>query len=733
MDTSAHPGPHMAKGSALPGAHWIGGPGHAFCRREFVLDGCPKRAVLRIVADPHSYAIGLWQVLPSKHPYDNWLVGGSFLKYRVYLNGIPVAVGPFRPLEDGIPVLHEFAVEGALQAGANALAVLSRGEARGFALALDIFFADGRTATVVSDGRWRRREGNSVYRTVCWETPGIDQFAKGGPSPGEYPEHIDGWAYPQGWKDPGFDDGDWASAESRGLVTGAVERPGVSPYRLTPCRPVMVRSLGEGNHLVDFGRAVFGGIELSAPAGGGAVEVRLAEELQPNGHARYQLRTENCFQEIWTFPPDSEPLHHLGARMFRYAEVVGWRGTFDADCLVARAIHAPFDETASAFSCSDPALVRVWEFCKVTVAHTTADVFTDCLTRERLAYEADGYITMLTHFATEGSGGTARRTLEYLTRHPSCPCEWWQFFVPLFYEYHMHSGDEAFLARHYPFLRDHTTFHHLMEGGIIRDFPRTCIVDWPEFERDGFVFGPGNAVANAMAYWDLTLLRSLAEFLGKQADAEECGARAAELREGFNRLLFDEGTGLYVDSIGSGHSSLHANLYALRFGLAPADRVGGVLDYVKRRGLACSVFTAQFYLEALFLHGEDALAVQLMTADSPRSWLGMIRRGAVATTESWLDRPKKNMSWAHPWATAPANVIVRHLFGLRPTQPGWREYAFDPRPGGLDWGELRLSTPRGPVTASFARDGRRYRVNLSEAGDGNPDESVVASAAVLLH
>ncbi len=63
--------------------------------------------------------------------------------------------------------------------------------------------------------------------------------------------------------------------------------------------------MGDGNYLIDFGRAVFGGIELASPAGGGSVELRLAEELQPNGHARFQLRTENCFREIWRFAPDS--------------------------------------------------------------------------------------------------------------------------------------------------------------------------------------------------------------------------------------------------------------------------------------------------------------------------------------------------------------------------------------------------------------------------------------------
>ena len=703
----------------LQHCEWIGGPGNAFCRKEFHADGRLGKALLRVLADPHSYAIHHWQILPSKYPYDNWLVGGSFLKFRVFLNGAQVAVGPFRALEDGVPVLHEFDITEYVNEGHNVLAVLSRGEERGFALSLSLVGENGLIREICSDESWKQLDANPVFRTVCWEVPAIEQFAKGGPSPGEYPEHLDGTRYPQGWRETSFDDAEWKHAATYGRAIGRYEMHQGSAYVLTLCRPVEVHQLGEGNYLIDFGRPVFGGIELAAPAGGGLVELRLAEELQPNGHARFQLRTENCFQEIWRFAPDSEPLHHMGTRMFRYAEVLGWRGPFGADDIVARAIGTPFRPEASSFSCSDARLEKVWQFCKDTVAHTTADVFTDCLTRERLAYEADGYVTMLTYFNTDGSLATPKRTLEYLVKHPSWPCEWWQFFIPLFYEYLMQSGDYDFVDRHYEFLRDKTPYHHLMRDGVIREFPRQCIVDWPESERDNYEFGSGNAVANALAYWDLELLGRLAGYLGRDREAGEFAECAIELRDGFNRHLFDETTGLYVDSIGSGHSSLHANLYALRFGLVPSGQRSRCLEYLKKRGMSCSVFSAQFLLETFFMFGEDKHAVALMVSDGPKSWLEMINHGAVATTESWLTNAKKNMSWAHPWGSSPANVIVRHLFGLRPTLPGWRDFVFDPKPGGLERGRFRLLTPRGPIEAAFEREGEDYRSSLQDGGSKN--------------
>ena len=308
---------------------------------------------------------------------------------------------------------------------------------------------------------------------------------------------------------------------------------------------------------------------------------------------------------------------------------------------------------------------------------------------------------MLTQFCTEGSFDTARRTLAYLIRHPTWPCEWWQCYIPLFYEYLLQSGDYGFVQSHYAFLRDETSFHALMKNGLIRDFPRERHVDWPPGCRDGYEFGQANAVPNAYACWDLDLLGRLAGWLGHECEATQFAETAADLRSGFNRDLFDEATGLYVDSLGSRHSSLHTNMYALRFGLVPAGRVGRCLEFVKSKGMACSVFTAQFLLETLFQNGEDRAAVALMTGDGERSWLDMLRHGATATTEAWLADKKPNMSWAHPWGSGPANVIVRYLFGLRPTAPGWTEYVFEPHPGGIDRGQLSITTPRGRVNASF--------------------------------
>ena len=691
--------------------NWIGGAGNRFCRRTFVLTEKPVSGRLQVWADPHSYARDFWMCKPDDCGV-TWLLGGSFLKYRLWLNGEAVGAGPFRSVGPGMAVLHEFEVGATMRAGRNVLGAICRGEKRGVGMKLIMTFADGHRETLVTDSEWRMLDGNAIFRPICWEWQNLEQHFKGFTGPGEWPEHLDGTKFPFGWLTPEYDDSRWEQAEENGVVENRAEAAGMANYVQQVVEPVRLERRDDGGYVIDFGREVVAALELDSPPGGGTVEIRLGEELLSPDRVRFQMRTENCYQELWTFPAAGGRLANFGLRAFRYAEILGWHGDLQPQQVRALVLNVPFRWDDAAFSCSDERLERIWNLCRNSIAWTSLDVYTDCPSRERIAYEADAYITMLTHFGTERNTAIARRTLEYLLYHATWPCEWRQFMIPLFYEYLMHTGDFDPVAKHYETLKTQFSFHALMRDGLIREFPFPPIIDWPENCRDGYEFGPANTVANAFAYWDLTLLAELARYLDRNREADEYRALARELKAAFHRELFDPETGRYRDHADSRHGSFHASMFALAFGLVPDKAQQELADYLVKRGMCCSVYAAQFYLEALFKSGRAEAAVALMTADNDTSWLGMIRRGATLTTESWTPEQKPNMSWAHPWGSAPGNIIPRYVFGLRPTEPGWRDFVFEPRPGGLDSGRIMVPTPRGRLVATFQKQGNEYRKNV---------------------
>jgi hypothetical protein len=256
--------------------------------------------------------------------------------------------------------------------------------------------------------------------------------------------------------------------------------------------------------------------------------------------------------------------------------------------------------------------------------------------------------------------------------------------------------------------------------GELRD-----IVDWPHTgilglekeeggETDGFVFTEVNTVVNAYHYRALTLMARVAEVLGKASDQKFYQERATLLKRSFNARLFDQKRGVYVDGIGTDHASLHANMFPLAFGLVPEKHVSSVLEFIRSRGMACSVYGAQFLLDAVYDAHDAEYGLQLLTSTGERSWYNMIRVGSTITLEAWDNKYKPNQDWNHAGGAAPANLIPRKLMGIEPLEPGFKKIRIKPQPAWLKHADIKHPTIRGDITASFInRPNESFRLEVS--------------------
>jgi len=238
------------------------------------------------------------------------------------------------------------------------------------------------------------------------------------------------------------------------------------------------------------------------------------------------------------------------------------------------------------------------------------------------------------------------------------------------------------------------------------------IVDWPRSERDGFVFASVNSVVNAFHIRSLEQMSVLASATGRDEEAAQLLARAGASRQAFQRAFFDSARGMYVDGEGTDHASLHANLFALAFDLVPPACRERVLAHVLSRGMACSVYAAQYLLEALFDNGADAAALALMTAAGDRSWRHMVESGTTITWEAWDQHYKPNQDWNHAWGAAPANLLPRFVLGVQPFAPGWTRVMIRPNPGPLKSVEGKVPTPLGPVLVQW-ENGGAFKLSLT--------------------
>jgi alpha-L-rhamnosidase len=143
--------------------------------------------------------------------------------------------------------------------------------------------------------------------------------------------------------------------------------------------------------------------------------------------------------------------------------------------------------------------------------------------------------------------------------------------------------------------------------------------------------------------------------------------------------------------------------------------VAGVVEFIQSRGMACSVYGAQYLMDALYHAGAEDYALSLLTATHDRSWAHMLYTvGSTITTEAWDNKYKENQDWNHAWGAVPANAIPRLLMGIEPLEPGFARMRIRPQTASL--AEARITTPtiRGPVKVNVSRpDDRTWRASLT--------------------
>ena len=553
----------------------------------------------------------------------------------------------------------------------------------------------------------------------------------------------------------------WSEAQT--FRTGALRDDHATvgyPIEQQSIRPVEVVAVGAGHTFIDFGRAAFGTMELTlACEESGTVDVVLGEVLggphtihrSPGGSRRcrkIQLAVQpGTHSYRLTIPPDPRNTAtacadgQAGAILmpddvgevtpFRYAEIIGTGAPVVRGQVRQVAATYPFNDTAARFVSSDPVLNDVWSMCHWTMKATSfCGLYVDG-DRERIPYEADAYINQLGHYGCDREFTLARRTHEYLMTHPTWPTEWILFSVLLAWADFEYTGDASSLEAFYGDLEAKTLCGLAREDGLIGvdreisaellaaihlppESPLRNIVDWPESERDGYEMVPINTAVNAFHYRARVLMGRIAAALGKAADAGKYAARADRAREACLARLVDGSRGLFVDGEGSRHCSLHANMFPLAFGLVPDSLRSTVVAFIRGKGMACSVYGAQFLLDGLYAAREADTALALLTSRLERSWAHMVHDvGTTIALEAWDDRFKPNQDWNHAWGAAPANVIPRRLMGVRPLEPGFGRILVEPQPGPLAFAEMTLPTIRGPVTVSVTNEpDRSFRLEM---------------------
>jgi alpha-L-rhamnosidase len=525
-------------------------------------------------------------------------------------------------------------------------------------------------------------------------------------------------------------------------------------FQIEHIAPVSFTKIPDGTYFIDFGKDAFGTLELTYKAKeSGTMLICLGEKLSngkidtnPGGSIRYaEVKLQvTPSQENYTLKLTANKRNTSGAAVllpdsfgvvmpFRYVEIKNAVQPVNAADVRQKAYFHSFDDSRSDFNCSDSILVQVWKLCKYSMKATSFTGLYIDGDRERIPYEADAYINMLGHFCTDCEYDIAERTIEHFMSHPTWPTEWQLHVALLMYQDYYYSGDPGLLKKYYNQLKYKTLMELAREDGLISTttgkvtdhfmqelgFTDTKqrirdLVDWPpgqkdtgwklskpEGERDGYDMVAVNTMVNCFFFENMKIMAEIAGVLGQNDDKVHFEQMAAKVKTSINQKLFNAEKGIYLDGEGSAHSSLHANMTALAFGIVPPQYIKSVTSFVKSRGMACSVYGSQYLLEGLYRYNEGQYALDLMRSTSDRSWWNMIRSGSTITMEAWDMKYKPNSDWNHAWGATPANIIPRCLWGIRPDVPGYLVAGIHPQMGNLKFCTIKTPTIHGPIKAEY--------------------------------
>lgn len=533
------------------------------------------------------------------------------------------------------------------------------------------------------------------------------------------------------------------------------------PQIKTQEHPASVRKFSNAT-LFDFGKAAFGQLvlTLSADSNKDSVIIHLGEGIkegrvdrEPGGTIRYQryplilnkgthtyrikirLDRRNTGRKAILMPD------YIGEVLpFRYCEIERYDEPITTADITRESVHYPFDDSASSFQCNNDTLNQIWELCKYSIKATSfAGIYVDG-DRERIPYEADALINQLCHYGVDREYSMARRSHEYLLQYPTWPTEWiLQAVLIAWYDY-MYTGDSRSLQANYDILQARTLMQLREKNGLIStktglqtpEFASSIrfggkirdIVDWPHTgslglnqkeggEADGFVFTDYNAVTNAYHYEALKLMSKIAAVLNRPAETQYYAKESEQFLKRYNQIFFDKQKGYYMDGPTADHTSLHANMFPVAFGMVTADKQKKVLQFMKTRGMACSVYGSQFLMDAIYDAAEADYGLTMLTKTDDRSWYNMIRVGSTISLEAWDNKFKPNQDWNHAWGAVPANIIPRKLMGVEPLVAGFDRARIKPQPGSLTWAKATIPTIKGEIAVEIENKSGEFLMHLS--------------------
>jgi len=575
---------------------------------------------------------------------------------------------------------------------------------------LEVFYTDGTSERIVSDGSWKMQ----ISPTVS------SDFMLG--------ENYDATREVTGWAAAGFDDSAWEQvllrSEPARIMNGQVMEPVRELMEITP---KTLTQPAAGKWTYDLGQNMVGVVRLKITAAAGTrLTLRHAEMLNPDGtvytanlRGAPSIDTYVCKgggEETW------QPKFTFHG--FRYVELTGVAGTPPLDAVTGINFGSDNAHTGD-FACSNGFINQLHSNIQWGQRGNYLSVPTDCPQRdERLGWmgDAEVFVRTATYNAdiaafftkwltdvtdaqhADGSYtdvspivGSAAGTPAWGDAGVICPWTIYQAY-----------GDLRLLGKNYPAMVRWIEWCTTQSVNSIRSGSRgNDYGDWLSINADT----NKELIGTAYYAYSTRLVAKAAAALGNTADAATYEALFQTIKAAFIGKYVNLTTGAITGDTQCTYAM------ALKFDLLPDTLRATVAQLLendviaKGNHLSTGFVGVSYLLPALSVAGKTDTAYSLLLQDTFPSWLFSVKLGATTIWERWdgwtpqngFQDPGMN-SFNHYSLGSCGEWLYGTVAGIDqdPSAPAYQKIVIHPQPGTqLTSASASLLSIHGPISTAW--------------------------------
>ena len=353
-----------------------------------------------------------------------------------------------------------------------------------------------------------------------------------------------------------------------------------------------------------------------------------------------------------------------------------------------------------------------------TLLITMRDIYMDCPDRERTQWWGDAVLEMqqaayamdedarflykklLTQVVgwAEGRGGSIPTTPTmptYFELHAQSVAgahSLWQY-----YEYYGETDILEFCYK--PFL-DFLKLWDISDTGYLTH--RAGTSDWIDWG-----IGVDAGVSDHTWYYIAALnMKKVAQVLGKpREDIEFLDRRLTLIKKNFDKMFWNEEKKAYYSNVMQNIADDRAQAMAVYSGLADPARYPYLLDVLKKTENA-SPYMEKYVLEALFMMGYTDAAIERTL----KRYDGMLNDGIPTLCEDFDPAKLSGGSMGltctrnHAWSGGPLSLMYMYIAGITSTGAGFKSFRVRPQLGSLQHVSAKTETMYGFITVDATHD-----------------------------